>query len=68
MPTDNADERLTELEIKVTFQDETIKALNEALLELREEVKHLKARFDAAAEETSEVPASSMPHERPPHY
>ena len=68
MPSDSAADRLTELEIKVTYQDETIKALHEVVLELRHEVEHLKARFDAAEKETSEVPASSMPQERPPHY
>lgn len=68
MPTDSAADRLTELEIKVTYQDETIRALNEVVLELRQEIQELKARFDAAEEETAEVPATSMPHELPPHY
>lgn len=68
MPTDTTEDRLTELEIKVTYQDETIAALNEVVLELRKEVEALTARFDAAEEESVEDAASAIPHERPPHY
>ena len=68
MPTDTTEDRLTELEIKVTYQDEIIAALNEVTIELRKQVEALTARFDAAEEESAKDSAPAMPHERPPHY
>lgn len=65
---DTPEERLTELEMKVTYQDGVIEALNQVVIELREAVGVLEARLVALDLEGAEGATSSLPHERPPHY
>lgn len=62
------EERLTELEMKVTYQDDVIEALNQVVIELRDAVGGLKERLETMDLEATDTSSSSIPHERPPHY
>jgi len=62
------DERLKELEMKVTYQDDMIESLNQVVIELRETVDMLTKRMDAIDREAPDGSDGPPPHERPPHY
>lgn len=69
------DERLTELEIKISFMDDLIEELNKLIVRqqetldlLRREIAELKAREpQAAGALTGDATARALA-ERPPHY
>lgn len=72
---DTSADRLTELEIKVSFMDDLLDELNQTLVRqqhsmdlLRREVAELKARLaDAGSLSTADASARALA-DRPPHY
>ena len=63
-----AEHRLTELEIKITYQDDLIKTLNDVIVELRGELKHLNMRVGALEEGEKDAGSERAANEPPPHY
>lgn len=70
---DDWQDALAHLESQLAFQEETIRALNEALasqqadiLLLQRQLKLLKERQDEQAASLAELPGTA--DERPPHY
>ena len=68
----NSEDRITELESKVAFQDDTIDTLNDVIIhqqsqidELKKELIKLSARLQSV-QEISTTPAQNEPP--PPHY
>ncbi|MBN7797955.1 SlyX family protein [Parahaliea mediterranea] len=66
---------LQELQSQLTFQEDTIASLNDALaaqqrelLVLRRQVELLKQQQDEHTAALSELPGGAAPAERPPHY
>ncbi len=62
------DERLTNLEIKVTYQDDMIETLNQVIIELRKELEIQQTRVRILEERSTENEAEPILNERPPHY
>lgn len=65
--------RLTELEAKVAFQDETIEILNDEIKVHQQLLAKMKRQTELLAEKIKESQASSMmmsdtPEPPPPHY
>ena len=71
-PEPSMDERVTDLEIKLTHQEHTIETLNQVVLEQGERLQALARRLEQALERyaaTGESPDSGdVADERPPHY
>jgi len=66
--TGSLEERVTELEVRLTYQDRLIAELNEVVIELRGEVLRLAAKTRRVEQEL-EVGASNDPaNGPPPHY
>jgi uncharacterized coiled-coil protein SlyX len=62
-------ERLLELEVKTAYQDRTIEALNEVILEMRAEQDKLRRDFEALQSEAQSADKPIGPgNEPPPHY
>jgi len=67
-----SDQRCTELEIKLAYQEDTVKALNDAVCRQQESIdrleqtcRYLMQRF----QEASQSPLSEVAEqEKPPHY
>ena len=66
------EQRLIELEIKITHQEGTLEALNETLLEQQREIARLQetlARFIRRFDELTQGGLDIGPaNEKPPHY
>ena len=66
------EERIIELESMVSWQDDTIRQLNEVVIELRGEIADIAARLKVTEEKLQEAgPALVVPQseeEPPPHY
>jgi len=64
------EERIVELESRQAFQDDTIQALNDALVEQQKLIERLQVQIQALAKRQEEVgPFSSSQDEAPPpHY
>ena len=66
------EERIIELESRVSFQDDTIRQLNEVVIELRGEIAEVAARLQAAEQKLQGfAPELVVPldkEEPPPHY
>lgn len=73
MPEDDAiAARIEQLEIRITYQDETIEALNQTIMEqwqqidrLKRQLTQLDARLQEAESRSGAAPQSEPP---PPHY
>ncbi len=66
-PCDRSDERLTELEIKLTHQEHLLETLNQVIIEQQAELESMRARlarFERTVSNLEEEPAN----EPPPHY
>jgi len=64
---DNA--RLTELEIRSEYQDQTIGQLNDVVIHLRNEIDTLRAELDKLRNKLEDGNHSYGPaNEKPPHY
>lgn len=65
-------ERLTELEVRVAFQDKTIQDLNEVVTRQQREIDRLAKELEAVKSQLSELaPSMVIPSEDekpPPHY
>lgn len=68
------DEEFIDLQMRVTFQEDTLHQLNDVvsqqsteILLLREQVRALAKRLEEFMRQPSQV-ESSVPDERPPHY
>lgn len=65
----SSDERLTNLEIKVTYQDELIETLNQVVIELRKQIDRVCSDMQRLREQTLEgVPNAGPADDKPPHY
>jgi len=64
------DARLTELEIKVAFQDDLLEELNQVITQQQRQIDELQQRFQQLLEHVLSQPlATNGPkHEIPPHY
>ncbi len=64
------EERIVELESRQAFQDDTIQALNDALVDQQKLIERLQVQMQALAKRQEEVnPFSSSQDEAPPpHY
>lgn len=67
-----SEERLAELEIKLSYQDETISALNDAIYQQQIRLDRLeeliRGHRDQLSRTNSEPSDSSDRREKPPHY
>lgn len=65
-------ERLTELEVRVAFQDKTLQDLNEVVTRQQREIARLEKELEAVKSQLSELtPSMVIPPEDekpPPHY
>lgn len=67
----NSEERLRELEIKITFLDDYVSAQNETILRLSRELDRLARAMKALSEKTDALEAGgNIPpaNEKPPHW
>ena len=66
------EKRIVELETRLSFQDDTIRQLNEVVVELRGEITKLAARLKVAEEKlqgvTSDLVKPRSQEDPPPHY
>ncbi|HET8708180.1 MAG TPA: SlyX family protein [Pseudomonadales bacterium] len=64
--------RLTELEIKVAFQDDLLEGLNQIIAQQQRQIDELEQRVQQLLEHILSQPLqggdSSIKHEIPPHY
>ena len=68
-----SEERLVEIETKITFHEQTIKDLNDVLYEQQQEIERLGSICDALVKRVKELseftPEIDAPaNEKPPHY
>lgn len=62
-------DRLLELEVKTAYQDRTIEAINDVILEMRAEQDKLRRDFEALQSESQSAEKPIGPgNEPPPHY
>lgn len=64
------EDRIVELESRQAFQDDTIQALNDALVEQQKLIERLQLHMQAIAKRQDEVSpfGSSQDEAPPPHY
>jgi len=65
------EERLTEIEIKLTGQEDLVMALNDRVYEQQRQIDELRALCTALAQRLAKGPdgaADPYAEERPPHY
>ncbi len=68
---DDAEERLQDLEAKLTFQDDMLQKLNDALVEQQSRVDHLEATLKWLAEQARQQGVDELDtsdDQPPPHY
>lgn len=68
-----SEERLVEIETKISFQEQTIKDLNDVLYEQQQEIERLGSICDHLMKRVKELsefnPGIDAPtNEKPPHY
>ena len=64
----NLDERVMELESRLTFQDDTIQALNDVLVAQRRELDQLQLQMTAMLKPQEELAISSKPSRKMRHH
>lgn len=64
------EERIVDLESRQAFQDDTIQALNDALVEQQKLIERLQVQIQALAKRQEEVSlfSASQDEAPPPHY
>ena len=66
------EQRLDELETRLSFQDHTVHQLNDALTDQQRQIDRLHAEIDTLRQRieavSAAVPAQSAEDEVPPHY
>ena len=60
------DDRLTELEVKVAFQENLLGELDEVIQLLRRQIESLQREVEELKETREEL--GDEPYEKPPHY
>ncbi len=69
MSEDRLENRISELESVVTFQEHTISSLSSELFIQQEKVKEIDRTLKALVKSYKEnIPQASAEHEVPPHY
>lgn len=70
MTQTNADERITNLEIKLSFTEDLIEKLNETVYKQQQQIEFLYRELKAIKEQASSGSpgGSSLKDEIPPHY
>ncbi len=68
-----SEDRLVEIETKIAFQEHTIKELNDALYEQRQEIERLGDICNLLVKRMKELSETTMgidapANEKPPHY
>jgi SlyX protein len=68
-----SEERLVEIEIRIAFQEQTIKDLNDVVCEQQKEIQRLGSICDALVNKIKEssgftLGSSAPANEKPPHY
>ncbi|WP_026146391.1 SlyX family protein [Zestomonas thermotolerans] len=66
----NLEDRVTELESRLAFQDDTIQALNDVLVEQQKLLERLQVQLTALAKRQEEMGWLDGPQDEapPPHY
>jgi len=67
----NAEQRITDLESRLAFQDDTIQALNDVLVAQQRELERLQLQIAALARRQEEIGGqldSTEDEAPPPHY
>ena len=67
----NNEDRIAELEIKVAYQEDTIRELNSIVCEQQTQIDQLEKGMKAMAtrlKEIMEAVGGKIPNEKPPHY
>jgi len=65
------EERITRLEMKISYQDSIIEDLNQTVIAQRGELERLSAAFKILKEKLDDLTEQSgeaMPFTKPPHY
>jgi len=62
------EQRVTELEIKVAFQEDLIDKLNQVVIDLRAEVDAVTRKLRRIEQEVAADASQRAPDEKPPHY
>ena len=69
MSVDTLENRISELESVVTFQEQTISSLSSELFIQQEKLKEIDRTLKALVKSYKEnIPQASAEHEVPPHY
>lgn len=66
----NLEERMAELEMRQAFQDDTIQALNDVIVEQQHLLTRLNAQLQALAQRQNDLHSQfdETPNDPPPHY
>lgn len=65
------EQRLTEMETRFLYQEDTIEQLNQVVVHQQDEIQQLKAKLEIIANSLKHLLEQSSdirPHEKPPHY
>jgi SlyX protein len=62
------DDRITNLEIKLSFTEDLIEKLNETIYKQQQQIEFLYRELKAIKEQASSSGGSSLKDEIPPHY
>ena len=66
--SDMSDERMTNLEIKLSFTEDLIEKLNETIYKQQQQIEFLYRELKAIKEQASSSGGGSLKDEIPPHY
>lgn len=70
--SDNTEQRITELEIRLTHQDESIESLSNIIIKQHDEIDRLKLRMEILERRLKEAAESQLAEQKdetpPPHY
>ena len=62
------DKRITDIEIKLTYQDDLIQTLNDVVAKLQQQVDGLQQKVSWLEERPATRSDGTTPNEPPPHY
>jgi SlyX protein len=69
---DKLQDRIAELETRIAFQDDTIQALNDVVVQQRNQIDSLETRFNTLQQQVKNLAPSLIAHPSeetpPPHY
>jgi SlyX protein len=66
--TNPSEDRITNLEIKLSFTEDLIEKLNETVYKQQQQIEFLYRELKAAKEQASSGGSGSLKDEIPPHY